>query len=105
MLSCPHCRETVVLRKLPHPSMFATFRLCPRCGKSFTVDAGTKRRQLRALLIAAASLFFTVSMYFQGVRWFPYAAASYVLLALIIWHGNSRVELVPYEGPERASDP
>lgn len=98
MLTCPHCRTTVELTKLKHPSLFANYRRCPACAEAFTVDSKTKLRQGFAILIALVALVFTVLMYFEGSAWLFHSLVSYAMLAGLIWWGNKRVALVPYHG-------
>ena len=97
MPQCPNCGVDIVLAKLPHPSLFATYRLCPACNKAFTVDQKTKLRQACAIVIALISLVFTVLMYLQGTNWLFLSLLSYVVLVSIIWWGNKHVVLVPLE--------
>ncbi len=97
MLPCPHCQSDIDLAKLPHPSLFASHRLCPKCNKAFTVDPITKVRQGVAIFIALIALLLTGLMYFEGTEWLFHSLLSYAILGSIIWWGNKRVQLVPYE--------
>ncbi len=76
--------------------MWANFRVCPDCGGRFTVDADTKRRQAVAICVAIISLALTILLYFRGAQWLIPALVSYAVLGLIIYYGNRRVFLVPF---------
>ena len=102
MLTCPHCRHKICMRELPHPGFFANYRVCPYCEGSFTPDTDTKYRQALGILVAAISLVFTLLMYFGHMEWLVPAMFSYVILALIVYWGNKRMFLVPYENAESA---
>lgn len=99
MLTCPHCREGVRTADLHRQRIFAGYRTCPHCGKRFRVDAKTKRRQVAALVVALISLGFTLLWYYRSPVWVSPAILSYLALAWIIYRGNKRVVLVPYEEP------
>ncbi len=96
MLACPHCSSDVVLSELPHPSVFANYRICPKCAGRFTVDSRTKRRQAVAIVIALVCLVLTILWYSRGSEWLIPALISYAVLATSIYRGNKRVRLVPY---------
>ena len=96
MLFCPHCQQQVELRNLPHPSLFADFRVCPGCKGKFTPDAATKKRQAVLLVVAVASLAFTSLWYFSSPVWLIPALITYVIMGLLIYHGNRRIYLVPF---------
>jgi len=96
MQRCPHCKSEIRLKELPHQGFFNSFRLCPSCGGSFTVDTSTKYRQAIFIFIALISLAFTMLLYFQGSEWLVPSLASYVVLGLLIYWGNRMVFLVPY---------
>ena len=100
-LPCPHCDSAVVMRELPHQGLFASHRLCPHCGKPFTVDRDTKRRQAVCLVVALVSLVFTLLLYFDNGGWLIPALISYAVLAILIYHGNRRVVLVPWRGRQK----
>lgn len=85
------------MRELPHPGMFANYRVCPGCHGMFTVDDATKRRQLACLPVAIASLAFTLMMYYGSMQWLAPAVVTYVVIALMVYRGNKLVFLVPYE--------
>ena len=96
MLACPHCHTEINLAHLPHPSLFASHRICPSCGRSLTIDRETKTRQLIALPFGLLSLTLTLLLYFDGTQWLVPAVASYVILAALIYWGNKHVRLVPF---------
>ena len=97
MTTCPHCSLEIRLRELPHQGFFKSFRICPDCGGSFTVDTDTKYRQAVCLFIAIISLVVTMLLYFRGTEWLIPAVLSYVILGLIIYWGNKRMYLIPYQ--------
>lgn len=101
MLTCPHCRIEICMRELPHPGFFANYRVCPHCEGLFTPDTGTKYRQALSILIAIISLVFTLLLYFGHMGWLAPAIVSYLVLGLIIYWGNKRIFLVPYEKAKR----
>lgn len=96
MLTCPHCHDEVQLRLLPHPKVWKNYRECPHCGRYFTVDAMTRRRQAVFIGLAAVALVLTILVEIRGLAWAAPAAVSYALLGLSIYLGNKRVLLVPY---------
>ena len=100
MLKCPHCDHGVVLNQLPHPSLFANYRVCPSCKALFTVDKDTKYRQAFGLVVALISLIFTLLLYFDGNNWLNKTIISYIILGLIIYWGNKQLFLVPYQKEE-----
>lgn len=95
--TCPHCDIEICVREIRHQGIFKTFRVCPGCGGSFTVDTSTKYRQTVCIFISVVSLVFTLLLYFRGSDWVIPAIASYVVLGLIIYWGNKRVFFVPYQ--------
>ena len=97
MQTCPHCKREIRLKELPHHGLFNSFRTCPGCGGRFTVDSGTKYRQAAFILIALISLAYTILLYFRGLNWLIPALLSYVVLGILIYWGNRKVFLVPYE--------
>jgi hypothetical protein len=103
-LPCPHCQNAVVMRELRHPGLFANYRRCPHCRECFTVDPDTKRRQALCIVIALISLLFTVLLYFDNPGWLIPALTSYAVLAILIYHGNKQVSLVPWSGNESRDD-
>ncbi len=96
MQFCPHCSTEIVIRELPHPGMFGNYRICPKCGGSFTVDSDTKIRQMLLIPVGLASLVFTLFLYFDSPVWLAPSIASYLALGLLIYWGNKKVFLVPY---------
>jgi len=97
MTTCPHCSIEIRLRELRHQGLLKSFRICPNCGGSFTVDSDTKYRQAIFIFIALISLAFTILLYFLGSEWLIPALISYVILGLLIYWGNKQVYLVPYQ--------
>jgi predicted RNA-binding Zn-ribbon protein involved in translation (DUF1610 family) len=93
-LACPHCNDAIIMRQLRHQGLFATHRICPHCGKAFTVDRDTRRRQAVCLAVALFSLVFSILLYTGIGAWLLPALLSYVVLAILIYHGNQRVRLV-----------
>ena len=102
MTTCPHCSIEIRLKELRHQGFLKSFRICPNCGGSFTVDTDTKYRQAICLFIALISLAFTMLLYFRRSEWLVPALVSYVILGLIIYWGNKQVYLVPYQKDERS---
>ena len=96
MPSCPHCHNDIVVRELPHPGLFANYRICPNCEGRFTVDHRTKRNQAVALVIALACLALTILLYSRGSEWLVPALISYVALSVLIYWGNKHVRFVAY---------
>ena len=106
MHTCPHCNIEIRVNELPHQGLFNRFRICPACGRSFTVDTDTKYRQAICLVIGVISLVFTVLLYFLGSEWLIPAIASYVVLGLLIYWGNRQLFFVPYQkGQDSTNDP
>jgi len=97
MTTCPHCSLEIRLRELRYQGLFKSFRICPNCGGSFTVDTDTKYRQAIFIFIALIALAFTILLYFRGSDWLFPALISYVILGLLIYWGNKKLFLVPYE--------
>lgn len=85
------------MREVPHPGMFKNFRVCPECRGSFTVDADTKIRQMLLLPIGLLSLVFTLFLYYDSHVWLAPSIASYLAVGLLIYWGNRKVFLVPYD--------
>lgn len=97
MLACPHCGDSVDLRKLKHQGMLASHRVCPHCEGPFEVDPQTKRRQAAFIVLATISLIFTVLMYFDFQRWVLFAIPTYVVLVALIYFANRKVYLVKHD--------
>jgi ribosomal protein S27AE len=97
MQKCPHCSAEIIIRKLPHQGLFKSYRICPKCGGSFTVDTHTKYRQAISLVIALISLVFTILLYLGDKGWLIPAIGSYAVLGLLIYWGNKKVFFVPYK--------
>ncbi len=69
------------------------------------VDTDTKYRQAFCIFIAVISLVFTMLLYFRGLEWLIPALVSYAFLGLIIYWGNKKVILVPYQkGRKQTND-
>ncbi len=96
MLSCPHCETEIRLRELSHPGLFKDYRICPKCSGKFTPDRKTKSRQMICIIIAIVSLVFTVLLYYEGTKWLILCVISYFVLGLLVYWGNKRIYLVPY---------
>ena len=93
------------MRELDHPGLFEDYRICPKCGGKFTPDSKTKYRQAVSIVIAIVSLGFTLLLYFDGTNWLIPASISYLVLGLLIYRGNRRIYLVPYnKGRDSADD-
>ena len=101
MQECPHCNEEIQIRELPHPGLFANFRVCRKCGGSFTVDPDSKRRQVLFIVVLLVSLVFSVFLYFGGTDWLIPALASYIVLTALLYCGNKKLFLVPYDEGEK----
>jgi hypothetical protein len=80
---------------------FESFRVCPGCGGSFTVDTNSKYTQAAFILILFISLAFSVLLYFRGTGWLIPALVSYVVFGLLIYWGNNKLFYVPYEEAKR----
>jgi predicted RNA-binding Zn-ribbon protein involved in translation (DUF1610 family) len=100
-LACPHCNDAIVMRELRHQGLFACHRLCPHCGKAFSVDRDTRRRQAVCLVVALFSLLFSVLLYAGFDAWLLPALLSYAVLAILIYRGNQRVRLVALTADEK----
>ena len=99
---CPHCQHEIVLRQLPHEGLWRSDRRCPDCGKRFTVDPATKRRQAAFIVVALITLVLTVaSSLGHTALWIPALIGNLALVALIIW-GNHQLHLVPVESKGQA---
>lgn len=92
------------MRELDHPGLFEDYRVCPKCGGKFTPDSKTKRRQALSILVAIVSLVFTALLYFEGRDWLIPGLISYLVLGLMIYRGNRRIYLVPYDNGQRPID-
>jgi hypothetical protein len=102
MPTCPHCKQEICTRKLPHPGLFKNYRNCPDCEGRFTPDIDTKYRQAIFIFMALISLAFTMLMYMGATEWLVPAIFSYVILALLIYWGNKLIYFVPYQNKEKA---
>ena len=101
ILICPHCRQEVYIRKIPHPGIFKDYRICPNCDGGFTPDRNTKYLQAICIVIALVSTVMTVLLYLGDTDWLTPAIVSYIILGLIIYWGNIRIYLVPYKYKEQ----
>lgn len=97
MTTCPHCSIEIRLNELPHQGFFKSFRICPNCGGSFDVDTDTKYRQAVLIVILVISVALTILLYYGDRKWLIPALVSYVVFGLLIYRGNKKVFLVPYE--------
>jgi len=97
MQTCPHCYKEICIRTLRHRSLWKNYRVCPYCGGYFTVDTATKYRQALCLVAAVVSLVLTLLLYYSGTVWLIPALISYAVVGLIIYWGNKRLFLVPYQ--------
>lgn len=104
MTTCPNCSIEIRLRELRHESLFGSFRVCPNCGASFQVDTDTKYRQAAFIIILILSLAFTILLYYGNRQWLIPALVSYVVLGLLIYWGNRKVFLVPYQEDHDRAD-
>jgi uncharacterized protein (DUF983 family) len=104
VLTCPHCHHEICLRELPHQGFSKSFRICPDCGGSFTPDKDTKYRQAIFIVIAIICLVLTLFLYFDGTNWLVPSVTSYVIFALLLYWGNKRIFLVPYQGGRSGKD-
>ena len=104
MPACPHCRIEVCIRELPYQGFFKSYRICPNCGGSFTVDKDTKYRQAVFIIILLISLVFTLLLYYRDTKWLIPALVSYVILGLLFYRGNKKLFLVPYEKERKSTD-
>lgn len=96
VLHCPYCKAEIVIKELKHPGLFKDYRECPECSGKFTPDKSTKKLQKICLMIAMASLFLTILLYYDGIFWLIPSLISYLLLAWIIYKGNRKIYLVPH---------
>jgi uncharacterized protein (DUF983 family) len=101
---CPHCSVEVIIRKLPYQGLLKSYRICPECGGSFTVDTDTKYRQAILIVILLISLALTIFLYVGGTEWLIPAMVSYVALGLLICWGNMKVFLVPYRRKQNSTN-
>jgi uncharacterized protein (DUF983 family) len=101
MQRCPHCRTEVIVRELPHQGFFKSYRVCDKCGGSFTADADTKYRQALFIVIALISLAFTLFLYYEDTGWLVPALTSYVALGLLTYWGNKKMFFVPYNKDQK----
>ncbi len=97
MLTCPHCSREIIMRELPHEGFLANYRVCPSCGEKFTPDTKTKQLQAFGIFIGIISLGLTLLLYFNGTQWLIPALISYAAMGVLIYIGNKRIFLVPYE--------
>jgi uncharacterized protein (DUF983 family) len=97
MRTCPHCNTEIRIRELPYEGFFESFRICPNCGGSFSVDTRTKYRQAALIFILLVSLVFSILLYFRGTAWLIPALVSYFVLGLIVYWGNRKLFYVPYQ--------
>jgi hypothetical protein len=97
MQTCPHCRLEIRIRELPHQDLFESFRICPNCGGSFTVDKKSKYRQAAFIVILVISLVFTILLYYRGSKWLIPALVTYIVLALFLYWGNKKLFFVHYK--------
>ena len=104
MQTCPHCRTEINIRDLRHEGLFKSYRICPTCEGSFTVDTDTKYRQAIFIFVALISLIFTIFLYFGGTEWLVASLVSYVVLGILIYWGNCKVFFVPYEKDENTAN-
>lgn len=104
MLTCPHCHHEIQINELPHPGFFKNFRVCPDCNGSFTPDTNTKYLQAVCILISIISLVITLLLYFKGTQWLIPAILSYAGFGLIVYLGNKRIYLVPYQKDQNANE-
>ena len=73
------------------------YQNCPSCGKPFTIDKESKRRQIIGIAIALISLALTLGLFSDNEALIIPAVCSYIVLGLYIYRANKRVEFVPYE--------
>jgi uncharacterized protein (DUF983 family) len=104
MPTCPHCSVEICIRKLPYQGFFESYRICPNCGGSFTVDKDTKYRQAALIVILLISLAFTVLLYYRDSKWLIPALVSYVVTGLLLYWGNKKLFLVPYQNGQNTSN-
>jgi hypothetical protein len=96
-LKCPGCDIEISGKVLALQPQFRHYRICPHCGTRFTVDAGTKRRQAIAIVLAIVSLYLTIRLMKDGVHWLMPACVSYAVLAAYIYFASIRVTTVPFQ--------
>ena len=104
MQRCPHCGIEVIVRELPHQGFFKSYRLCVKCGGSFTADTDTKYRQALLIVIALISLAFTLLLYYEDSEWLMPALTSYVAIGLLLYWGNKKIFFVPYIKDQNKAD-
>lgn len=104
VLECPHCEAEIRMRELGHPGLFKDYRICPQCGRKFTPDRETKHRQAVCIFVAIVSLALTLLLYFHGTNWLIPGLISYLVLGLMIYRGNQRIYLVPFEQDRETDD-
>ena len=97
MKKCPHCYKEIRIKELPRQGFFDSYRICPECGGSFTVDKDTKYRQALFIIVALISLVFTMLLYYGDNTWLFPAILSYVALGILLYWGNKKIYYVPYE--------
>jgi hypothetical protein len=97
MPNCPNCGKNIHNRKIQNRISLKPYQACPFCGRPFTVDLATKRRQGIAIGIALTSLALTIGLFGNPKTWVIPAVSSYIVLGIFIYWGNKRVEFVRYE--------
>ena len=96
MKTCPYCEAPIKINELPHPGLFASYRNCPECGGSFTVDEQTKKRQFIAIVLMVVMLLLTVLLYLYGKVWLVPAGISYFGVAVFTYWANRKLYFVEY---------
>ena len=97
MKTCSHCKMEITIKELPHQGLFDSYRICPQCGGSFTVDTDTKYRQFYFIIIILISLIFTLFLYFDSNDWLLPVIISYIVFVALLYWGDKKVYYVPYK--------
>jgi uncharacterized protein (DUF983 family) len=95
--TCPHCGNEIRLNELPHQGLFKSFRICPNCGRKFTVDTDSKYRQAIFIVVLLISLVFSILLYLRWLEWLIPSIVSYFILGVLFYWGNRKLFLVPSE--------
>jgi endogenous inhibitor of DNA gyrase (YacG/DUF329 family) len=97
MPKCPYCEIDIDGKQIRKRLSLKSYQNCPSCGKPFTIDKESKRRQKVAIPLALISLVLTLGLFSDNEAWIIPAFFSYIILGLYIYRANKRVEFVPYE--------
>ena len=97
MPKCPNCEIDIDGKQIRGRFSIKPYQNCPSCGKPFTIDKESKRRQKVAIPLALLSLALTIGLFSNNEVWIIPTFFSYIILGIYIYRANKRVEFVPYE--------